>query len=210
MLCLAGNEDVSASLKLAILSLFLTSSSMLVSPHAHAQWWTAAPADFEDCAERATKTSSRDNKDAALSACESKFAGRRKLGGGYTYYDFMQNRSFDIVGPNPTTAEQRAIDEQYANYLDGHRRSIIVAAFAERQREIEQQAAQANNQRDITIASVEPKAVALPRPRPRLRVKGLDCSTEPISCGWSKLSTGLKDFKDALFGGTTPAKSKRI
>jgi opacity protein-like surface antigen len=201
---------VSASLKLAALSISLLSGLALASQHAQAQWWTAAPADYEDCAERAEKSPSKDARATALSNCESKFAGRRKLGGGYTYYDFMQNRSFDIAGPNPTTAEQKAIDEQYAGYLDSHRRAVIRAAFTEKQREVQQQAALDNSQRDAAGLPGDTKLTVLPKPRPKIRVKEPDCSIEPVACGWSKLSTGLKDFKDALFGGAAPPKTKRI
>ena len=55
-------------------------------------------------------------KASALGECSAKFAGRRKPGGGYTYFDFMQNRHFDIAGPNPTPEEQKQIDEQYIVY----------------------------------------------------------------------------------------------
>src|SRR5690242_19475662 len=68
---------------------------------ASAQWWQRAPADFEECARTAEKTATPGEKSAALAQCSSNFAGRRKPGGGYTYYDFMQDRSFDIAGPNP-------------------------------------------------------------------------------------------------------------
>ena len=74
-------------------------------------------------------------KAAALSECNAKFAGRRKPGGGYTYFDFMQNE-FDIAGPNPTPEEQRQIDEQYAVYLENQRRSSIAAAFAAKQQQL--------------------------------------------------------------------------
>ena len=80
---------------------------------ASAQWWNRAPVDFEECAEAAGKLATKEEKSAALAECNAKFAGRRKPGGGYTYYDFMQDRSFDIAGPNPTPEEQRHIDEQY-------------------------------------------------------------------------------------------------
>ena len=59
----------------------------------------------------------------------------RKPGGGYTYFDFMQNRHFDIAGPNPTPEEQKKIDEQYIAYLDQERRSTIAAAFTARQQQ---------------------------------------------------------------------------
>ena len=82
---------------------------VLVSAQAGAGWWSRAPADFEDCAASAEKNAtSAEDKDKRLTACEAKFAGRRKPGGGYTYYDFMQNRHFDIAGPNPTAEEQKA------------------------------------------------------------------------------------------------------
>ena len=75
----------------------------------------------------------REAKASALTACNAKFAGRRKPGGGYTYFDFMQDRSFDIAGPNPTPEEQKKIDQQYTEYLDNQRRSSIAAAFAAKQ-----------------------------------------------------------------------------
>src|SRR2546428_41375 len=80
---------------------------------AHAQWWsTRAPVDFEECADLAEKAATREARTSEIAACNAKFAGRRKSGGGYTYFDFMQNRSFDIAGPNPTKEEQKHIDEQ--------------------------------------------------------------------------------------------------
>lgn len=206
------DHGVTHPLKFALLTIASLSGSALFSAQAHAQWWTAAPADYEDCAERAEKSvASKEAKATSVADCESKFAGRRKRGGGYTLYDFMQNRSFDITGPNPTVAEQKMIDEQYASYLDSRRRSIIVAAFAEKQREVQQQQPAIETDFRSTEASVpnDTKPVVMPRPRPKLAAKGPDCATEPLACGWSKLSSGLKDIKDALFGNHPPAKTKR-
>ena len=76
--------------------------AVLSSSQANAQWWSRGPSDFEECADVAEKAASREAKRTALSECNAKFAGRRKPGGGYTYFDFMQNRSFDIAGPNPS------------------------------------------------------------------------------------------------------------
>ena len=47
----------------------------------------------------------------------------------------MQNRNFDIAGPNPTPEEQKQIDEQYTDFLDRERRSTIAAAFAAKQQQ---------------------------------------------------------------------------
>lgn len=66
----------------------------------------ALPADFEDCAAAAEGARAR-KKTAKLSECNAKFAGRRKPGGGYTYFDFMQNRNFDIAGPNARRRKSR-------------------------------------------------------------------------------------------------------
>lgn len=193
--------------------ILLAASVTLLPERAYAQWWTAAPADYEDCADRVEKSSlSGEPKASALSNCESQFAGRRKRGGGYSYHDFMQNRSFDIVGPNPTAAEQKVIDEQYAIYLNTQRRNIILAAFAKKQSETQQSAAVDTDFRDeaAKAPATSTPPVVLPRPRPKQRAaKGPDCATEPLACGWSKLSSGLKDIKDALFGMPAPARTKR-
>src|SRR5581483_7902821 len=88
--------------------------------------------------DQAEKITARDARTAALAECNAKFAGRRKAGGGYSYFDFMQNRSFDIAGPNPTPEELRHIDEQYTAYLENQRRKSIRAAFLAKQQQMQQ------------------------------------------------------------------------
>ena len=90
---------------------------LLPSSRADAQWWKRAPVDFEDCADRAEKSATKQEKTAALAECNAKFAGRRKPGGGYTYFDFMQNRNFDIAGPNPTPEEQKQLLSELAQRI---------------------------------------------------------------------------------------------
>ena len=107
-----------------------------------AQWWRSAPVDFESCADVAEKAKTKEEKTAKLAECNAKFAGRRKPGGGYTYYDFMQDRTFDIAGPNPTPEEQKKIDEQYTAYLERERRNHIAAALAAKQQQPEPPPAQ--------------------------------------------------------------------
>jgi hypothetical protein len=124
-----------------------TACAALASSYAHAQWWGRAPADFEECADKAEKAATREEKATALTGCNAKFAGRRKPGGGYTYFDFMQNRSFDIAGPNPTLQEQKHIDEQYTAYLDSQRRSDIAAAFSAKQQQLQQAAYESANEK---------------------------------------------------------------
>jgi len=188
---------------------------VLVSARADAGWWSRAPSDFEECAASAQKNAvSPEDKDKRLTACEAQFAGRRKPGGGYTYFDFMQNRHFDIAGPNPTADEQKYIDEQYAAYLKDQRRSIIAAAFFRKQQQIEQTpiptAVPASPRADLMAPSgsvrtaaapktAEKRVAVLPRPRPKMITPR--CEKELFSaCGWSRISTGMQDIKRALFG----------
>ena len=76
-----------------------------------------AARDYEECVEaimaNQSSPASGDEHNAAMTGCNARFAGRRKPGGGYSYYDFMQNRSFDIAGPNPTAEERKQIDREY-------------------------------------------------------------------------------------------------
>ena len=58
--------------------------------------------DYEECAEEAqANASSGIEYSKLITHCGESFAGRRKAGGGYAYFDFMQNRTFYIAGPNP-------------------------------------------------------------------------------------------------------------
>jgi hypothetical protein len=169
----------------------------------HALWWSHAPVDFEDCADAAEKAATREAKSSALATCNAKFAGRRKPGGGYTYFDFMQDRSFDIAGPNPTPEEQKKIDQQYTEYLDNQRRSSIAAAFAAKQQQ-QQQPAQ-----PVTFRS-ETEKIPLPVQAPNKReaaadlkarnAKAAECARHSFSCEWPRLSERIKDLKKALFG----------
>ncbi|WP_207382370.1 hypothetical protein [Nitrobacter sp. Nb-311A] len=186
----------------------IASGMMLVSVHADAGWWSRAPVDFEECAASAEKSAaSSEEKGKLLTACEARFAGRRKPGGGYTYYDFMQNRHFDIAGPNPTKEEQRRIDEQYAVFLKDQRRSIIAAAFFRKQQQVEQAnaALEASGKADPVNIRLTPAPkrrarhlTVLPRPRPETAPH---CGSDLLSvCNRSRMSAGVHDIKKALFG----------
>ena len=194
-----------------ICALLVAAACVVLAPsRAPAQWWSRAPADFEECADKAEKAASKEERASQLSQCNAKFAGRRKPGGGYSYFDFMQNRSFDIAGPNPTPEEQKQIDEQYTHFLDRERQSRIAAAAAK------QQLLQQASLRDET-ASLRDEKVPLPVEAPnkpaaaasdlRSRAKTGNCARHTFSCEWPRLSEGLKDLKK-LFGAS-PSKAKR-
>jgi hypothetical protein len=193
-------------------------AGLVLTPRAHAQWWgSRAPVDFEQCADAAEKATTREAKAAALTACNAKFAGRRKPGGGYTYFDFMQNRTFDIAGPNPTPEEQKRIDEQYTEFLDRERQSNIAAAFAAKQQQQQQPQVQQATSRSQTEKAAVPIPVRAPN-KPSAaagtakRPKASTCTDHSFSCDWPQLSERLNDLKKALFGsssGSPPTKDKR-
>jgi hypothetical protein len=174
---------------------------------AQAQWWSArAPADYEECADAAEKAATKEAKASALGECSAKFAGRRKAGGGYTYFDFMQNRHFDIAGPNPTPEEQKQIDEQYIVYLEDQRRNAISAAFAAKQQQVQQKTTLRTELEKPPLPPARPKPQA-PTTDLRSRSKFNDCAKHSFSCEWPRLSEGIKDIKK-LFGAS-PGKEKR-
>jgi hypothetical protein len=197
---------VIASRIFALLMAALACGVVLQPSRAQAQWWgSRGPADFEDCADIAEKAAAKEGRTAALSECNAKFAGRRKPGGGYTYFDFMQNRNFDIAGPNPTPEEQKQIDEQYTAYLDNQRRSSIAAAFAAKQQQLQQ----TSLKDEKTTAPPEPASrPATAAGEMKSRMKVTSCAQHSFSCDWPRLSEGIKDLKKALFGSSS-SKAKR-
>jgi hypothetical protein len=184
------------------LVLAATAIPLLGTSRAQAQWWgSRGPADFEECADLAEKAATREAKSAALSECNAKFAGRRKPGGGYTYFDFMQNRNFDIAGPNPTPEEQKLIDQKYTDWLDDQRRSSIAAAFAARQLQLQQTALKTEPER------ARQKKAGIGRPRTAAEDvrsgRTTECARNSFSCEWPRLSEGINDLKRLLFGSTS-------
>ncbi|SFI85367.1 hypothetical protein [Bradyrhizobium sp. cf659] len=181
---------------------------LLTHTHAQAQWWKRAPVDFEECADTAEKAATKAEKTSALADCNAKFAGRRKAGGGYTYYDFLQDRSFDIAGPNPTPEEQKKIDEAYTAYLANQRRSNEAAQATARQQR-EQQERQAQQLQQVALRT-DVERVPVPVERPKVqqtvgqRPKGTPCTKGSFSCEWPRLSESLNDLKK-LFS-PTPSK----
>jgi hypothetical protein len=171
-----------------------------------AQWWSRAPADFEECADVAEKAATTEARRAALMECNAKFAGRRKPGGGYSYFDFMQNRSFDIAGPNPTPEEQKHIDQQYTEFLDRERQSTIAAAFTAKQ---QQQQVQQTSLRveKVPLPTAAPNKPAVAANDLRSRAKTANCAPGSFSCDWPRLSESIKDLKK-LFGASQ-GKAKR-
>jgi hypothetical protein len=149
--------------------------------------------DFEECFEQVqARQPSNDERGALITQCNVRFAGRRKPGGGYTYYDFMQDRSFDIAGPNPIAEERKQIDHEYMVFLDAQRREAISAELAKRRNE--------QFQADLESARhpIGPPMILTPRnsspaaeKRPTDRSKSTRCDDGSLTCGWAKLSAAV-------------------
>ena len=163
------------------------------------QWWTQYfHEDFEQCSEKAqTTASSKDKQISLIAQCDQHFVGRRKVGGGYTYYDFLQNRHFDIAGPNPTPNELKHFDEEYTLYLETQRRDAVAAALAEKQSRM----AQPDHQYDRVTGSISPPGlpmiiapnnVPIPRARSSVVRSNGPCEDESLSCSWTNFSAGIK------------------
>lgn len=175
-----------------------------------AQWWRSTPVDFESCADVAEKAATKEEKTTKLAECNAKFAGRRKAGGGYTYYDFMQDRTFDIAGPNPTPEEQKKIDEQYTAYLERERRNHAAAALAAKQQQSEPSPPQEWHQ--VSLRSepppppVEIEKVPIPIASPvkqAARIRAAQCARDQFSCEWPRLSEKVNELK-RLFNPQQP------
>jgi hypothetical protein len=166
------------------------------------QWWPQqSPEDFEQCSEQVHRiASSEDTRSSLIVQCDQQFAGRRKIGGGYTYYDFLQNRHFDIAGPNPTLSELKYFDEEYTLYLDTQRRDAVAAAMAERQSQGVQVGVQDTGLTDSLSLPGPPTTTAparVPIPRARglaVRSKGSRCEDASISCSWTNVSARIRNF----------------
>jgi hypothetical protein len=147
--------------------------------------------DYEECADEArTNAASETEYSALITHCGERFAGRRKAGGGYTYFDFMQNRTFDIAGPNPTESERKQIDHSYMNFLGATRREMFLSDLAKAQANQEQAGPDRTQQKAGAPLALIPK-IPLPTKRPVLE-HSKPCEDGPLSCGWAKLSVAVR------------------
>jgi len=151
--------------------------------------------DFEECVEQVqANPPSNDERGALMTDCNARFAGRRKAGGGYTYYDFMQDRNFDTAGPNPTAEERKRIDHEYMAFLDAQRREAISAELAKRQNEQLQADLESARQPvgpPMVLTPTNPPSSAAKRPVDRS--KSTRCEDGSLTCSWAKFSAVVKN-----------------
>jgi hypothetical protein len=151
--------------------------------------------DFEQCVEAIGANSSFSHeRGIAMTGCNARFAGRRKPGGGYSYYDFMQGRSFDIAGPNPTAEERKQIDLEYIAFLDAQRQAAVSSKLAKKQDE------QLRADLEIAHQPAGPPLILMPKnpsspvvKRPTGRSKTTRCEDNSLACGWLNLSAVVKN-----------------
>jgi hypothetical protein len=198
----AWESYVRAKFKSRLVAIAFICCAVSVATWFSVPWWPQyTPQDFEQCSEKAqTTASSKDERISLIAQCDQQFVGRRKIGGGYTYYDFLQNRHFDIAGPNPTPNELKHFDEEYMLYLATQRRDAVAAALAERQSQI----AQAGVQDDRLTGSISspgppmaitPTNVPIPRARSSaVRSKSSRCEDASLSCSWTNFSARIRSF----------------
>jgi hypothetical protein len=163
-----------------------------------AHWWRQHnPQDFEQCSEESA--SSKDERIPLIALCSKQFVGRRKMGGGYTYYDFLQDRHFDIAGPNPTPKELKYFDEQYALYLAAQRRDAVAAVLPEKQSRMAQPDFPDDRVKGSTSPpelpmTIAPTHVPIPRGRSSVIRSKPPCEDASLSCNWTKFSAGIMKF----------------
>jgi hypothetical protein len=180
--------------KSAGLALAIASLALLAGASAWIGYSGSGPSvakDYEECADEAKTNASSDAEYSQLIMhCGERFAGRRKAGGGYAYFDFMQNRTFDIAGPNPSTEERKRIDSAYMEFLRAQRREMLSSDLAKQQADREQAALEAVPQ-DVGPPLVLTPRVPLPVKRPVVE-RSKSCEDGSLSCGWAKLSAAVR------------------
>jgi hypothetical protein len=123
----------------------------------------------------------------------------------------MQDRTFDIAGPNPTPEEQKKIDEQYTAYLERERRNHVAAALAAKQQQPEPPPAQEWQQVSLrsepgSPSPAETEKVPVPVASPikqAARIRAAQCAKDQFSCEWPRLSEKVNELKK-LFNPQQP------
>jgi hypothetical protein len=143
--------------------------------------WLTVPSfpaarDFEECAQWAQTISPSTERAARIMDCGARFAGRRRVGGGYAYFDLLQNRSFDIAGPNPTADERARIYSEYIRFLESQRRQAALA-------EVEQLAEEPQVETPVNLRGPTTK----PSKFKRCTIEG------SLSCTWVKLTSAVRN-----------------
>ncbi len=198
-----------ADLRKSVMLVVLTGLCVVLGAGSlRAEWWKIySPKDFEDCSSSAQQPGVTEAAKAKIvSECDAKFPGRRKPGGGYTYFDFMQNRHFDIAGPKPTPQELKRMDQEYLAFLETNPEMPAEAVDAG-----QALAAIDNQMKPLAPPKQAQPAVAIAKPHvvapvPAPARKKAACKDDALSCGLAKITASVKNFKQAVLGSDSPVK----
>lgn len=198
-----------ADLRKSVMLVVLTGLCVVLGAGSlRAEWWKIySPKDFEDCSSSAQQPGVTEAAKAKIvSECDAKFPGRRKPGGGYTYFDFMQNRHFDIAGPKPTPQELKRMDQEYLAFLETNPEMPVEAVDAG-----QALAAIDNQMKPLAPPKQAQPAVAISKPHvvasvPAPARKKAACKDDALSCGLAKITASVKNFKHAVLGSDSPVK----
>ena len=190
---------VTTKLKFGIIAIALACSAVGGATWISDRWWVQQnPQDFEQCSEEVERaTSSNDERNALIAKCRTQFVGRRDIGGGYTFFDFLQNRKFHIAGPNPTPAELKYFDQQYMLFLDAQARDESAASLPEQPARTAQSGTLDDPGMSPSSAPglpmvITPPPVPIPRARSSVILSKRPCEDASLSCSWTKFSAGIK------------------
>ena len=192
-----GRIFVISKLKLGIGAAMLILATAAITATVVSKWNPFSPRDYEDCAARSAKDAkSKDALSVLLSICSTEFKGRRKAGGGYTFYDRCRDRAVDIKGPNPTTDEQKDMREECLAYIDAQAR--VAAEDRESERKAEQAAQEARAEKNKILLARQWAAT----PSVNITLIGFGCSLlELLSCDHVDLKFRANNrSKEALSG----------
>ena len=103
----------------------------------------------------------------------------------------MQDRSFDIAGPNPTEDERKQIDRSYMEYLGVQRREIFRSDLMKAQANTEQTTLERDRKDTGAPLDLAPR-IPLPAKRPLIE-RARSCGDSSLSCSWEKLTAAVKN-----------------
>jgi hypothetical protein len=103
----------------------------------------------------------------------------------------MQNKTFDIAGPNPTESERKQIDHSYIEFLAKTRRETILSELMKAQADLEEAGIDRSRQNVGPPLALTPK-IPLPAKRPVVE-HSKTCEDGSLSCGWAKLSAAVRN-----------------
>jgi hypothetical protein len=177
-----GRVSLNSRLRLGIGAAVLIVATAAVTASVMSRWNPFPPQDYEDCAARSAKDAkSKEALSILLSICGTEFKGRRKAGGGYTYYDRCQDRAVEIKGPNPTTDEQKDMREECLAYLDAQAR--VAAEDTESERKAQQAAQEASAEATRKLQARQSAATTAVG----VDLIGFKCSLMTIDCDHADL-----------------------